>query len=100
MKIRFRLFYRIFRFRCANQIQIQSLLINKQHLSHWLLDSSGTSCVLGNVRHLAIGSWIHPECLAFRDSSGTSCVPGNVRHLAIGSWTHLERLALAGIKIV
>ncbi|GJY41086.1 hypothetical protein Tco_0428356 [Tanacetum coccineum] len=35
MGIRFRLFYRIFRFRCANQIQIQiqSLLINKQHLS-------------------------------------------------------------------
>ncbi|GKE95545.1 hypothetical protein Tco_1580400, partial [Tanacetum coccineum] len=33
MGIRFRLFYRIFRFRCANQIQIQSLLINKQHLT-------------------------------------------------------------------
>ncbi|GJX21843.1 putative ribonuclease H-like domain-containing protein [Tanacetum coccineum] len=32
MGIRFRLFYQIFRFRCANQIQIQSLLINKQHL--------------------------------------------------------------------
>ncbi|GKC92290.1 hypothetical protein Tco_1157732, partial [Tanacetum coccineum] len=34
MGIKFRLFYRIFRFRCANQIQIQSLLINKQHLRH------------------------------------------------------------------
>ncbi|GJT20185.1 hypothetical protein Tco_0878891 [Tanacetum coccineum] len=33
MGIRFRLFYQIFRFRCANQIQIYSLLINKQHLT-------------------------------------------------------------------
>ncbi|GKD15916.1 putative reverse transcriptase domain-containing protein [Tanacetum coccineum] len=32
METRFKLFYRIFRFRCANHIQIQSLLINKQHL--------------------------------------------------------------------
>ncbi|GJX28783.1 argininosuccinate synthase, chloroplastic [Tanacetum coccineum] len=32
MKIKFRLFYRIFRFRCANQIHIQRLLINKQNL--------------------------------------------------------------------
>ncbi|GJZ19498.1 hypothetical protein Tco_0556088 [Tanacetum coccineum] len=64
---------------------------------------NNTSCVPGNLRHLAIGSWTHLERLAFRvmtslghwrlDSSGASCVPGNVRHLAIGSWTHLERLA-------
>nr|GEU29103.1 reverse transcriptase domain-containing protein [Tanacetum cinerariifolium] len=69
------------------------------------------SCVSGNVRHLSIGTWTHPECLAFRvilvtwplalgfiqnvlhsgkcsslghwhlDLSRTSCVPGNVRHL-------------------
>nr|GEX16266.1 hypothetical protein [Tanacetum cinerariifolium] len=35
-------------------------------LGHWLLDSSGTSFVPGNGRHLAIGSWTHPERLAFR----------------------------------
>ncbi|GJU70043.1 hypothetical protein Tco_1256302 [Tanacetum coccineum] len=33
MGIRFRFFYRILRFRFTNQIQIQSLLINKHHLS-------------------------------------------------------------------
>ncbi|GJW79433.1 hypothetical protein Tco_0143408 [Tanacetum coccineum] len=33
-------------------------------LGHWLLDSSGASCVPSNVRHLAIGSWTHPECKA------------------------------------
>ncbi|GKD99621.1 hypothetical protein Tco_1387605, partial [Tanacetum coccineum] len=64
---------------------------------------NNTSCVPGNLRHLAIGSWTHLERLAFRvmtslghwrlDSSGASCVLGNVRHLAIGSWTHLEHLA-------
>ncbi|GJU88698.1 hypothetical protein Tco_1301121 [Tanacetum coccineum] len=93
-------------------------------LGHWLLDSFGASGIPGNVRHLAIGPWTHPERLAFRemfvtwplalglirnvlrsgkcsslghwllDSSETSCIPGNVRHLAIGSWTHPERLAL------
>ncbi|GKF21053.1 hypothetical protein Tco_0069691, partial [Tanacetum coccineum] len=35
-------------------------------LGHWLLDISGTSCVPGNVHHLAIGSWTHPGRLAFR----------------------------------
>ncbi|GJW79436.1 hypothetical protein Tco_0143411 [Tanacetum coccineum] len=35
-------------------------------LGHWLLDSSETSCVTGIARHLAIGSWTHPERLAFR----------------------------------
>ncbi|GJS87463.1 hypothetical protein Tco_0770099 [Tanacetum coccineum] len=35
-------------------------------LGHWLLDSSGTSCVLGNGRHLASGSWTHLKRLAFR----------------------------------
>ncbi|GJW58966.1 hypothetical protein Tco_0105697 [Tanacetum coccineum] len=35
-------------------------------LGHWLLDSSGTSCVPGNGRYLASGSWTHPKCLAFR----------------------------------
>ncbi|GKE35386.1 hypothetical protein Tco_1454708, partial [Tanacetum coccineum] len=87
-------------------------------LDHWHLDSSGASCVSGNVRHLAIGTWTHSEHLAFRemfvtwplalglirsvlrsekclslghwhlDSSGASCVPGNDRHLATGTWTH------------
>ncbi|GJW71218.1 hypothetical protein Tco_0128135 [Tanacetum coccineum] len=35
-------------------------------LGHCLLDSSGASCVPGIVHHLAIGSWTHPERLAFR----------------------------------
>ncbi|GKB04824.1 hypothetical protein Tco_0833019 [Tanacetum coccineum] len=34
-------------------------------LGHWLSDSSGTSCVPGNGRHLAIGSRTHPGRLAF-----------------------------------
>ncbi|GJS72812.1 hypothetical protein Tco_0705653 [Tanacetum coccineum] len=97
--------------------------------SHWLLDSSGTACVPGIVRYFAIGSWTHPERLAFRvlyvtwplalglirsflhsgyctslgnwllDSSGATCIPGNVRHLAIGSWTHSECKELVGIKV-
>ncbi|GKA87438.1 hypothetical protein Tco_0809202 [Tanacetum coccineum] len=87
-------------------------------LGHWRLDSSGTSCILGDDRHLAIGAWTHLGRLAFwemidtwplalgliwdvlhsercsslghwcLDSSGTSYVPGNVRLLAIGAWTH------------
>ncbi|GJX50812.1 hypothetical protein Tco_0277657 [Tanacetum coccineum] len=36
-------------------------------LGHWRLDSSGASCVPGNTRHLAIGTWTHPERLAFRE---------------------------------
>ncbi|GKC01107.1 hypothetical protein Tco_0987243 [Tanacetum coccineum] len=93
-------------------------------LGHWHLDSSGASCVPRNIRHLTIGTWTHPECLAFQellfvtwplalgliqsvlrfgkyaslnhwhlDSFGGSCVSGNIRHLAIGTWTHPERLA-------
>ncbi|GJZ72544.1 hypothetical protein Tco_0636395 [Tanacetum coccineum] len=91
-------------------------------LGHWHLDSSRASCISGNVRHMAIGNWSHPERLAFRemfvtyplalvlirsvlhsekcsslghwhlDSSGASYVPGNVCHLAIGTWTHPDRL--------
>ncbi|GKD74289.1 hypothetical protein Tco_1332571 [Tanacetum coccineum] len=104
---------------------IRSVLRSRKCLSldHWHLDSSGASCIPGNVRHLAIGTWTHPERLAFRemfvtwplalglirsvlrsgkcsslghwhlDSSGVSCVPGNTRHLAVGTWTHPERLA-------
>nr|GEW86545.1 hypothetical protein [Tanacetum cinerariifolium] len=34
-------------------------------LGHWLLDSSGTSCASGKMRHLAIGSLTHLERLAF-----------------------------------
>ncbi|GJT63340.1 hypothetical protein Tco_1006873 [Tanacetum coccineum] len=34
-------------------------------LGHWLLDSSGTSCVPGNGRLLAVGSWTHLECKTF-----------------------------------
>nr|GFA05151.1 hypothetical protein [Tanacetum cinerariifolium] len=34
-------------------------------LGHWHLDSSGTSCASGGVRHLAIGAWTHPKRLAF-----------------------------------
>ncbi|GKF32497.1 hypothetical protein Tco_0102295 [Tanacetum coccineum] len=34
-------------------------------LGHWHLDSSGASCVPGNVCHLAIGTWTHPDRLAF-----------------------------------
>ncbi|GJT09498.1 hypothetical protein Tco_0856540 [Tanacetum coccineum] len=33
------------------------------------------------------------------DSFGASCVPGNVRHLAIGTWTHLERLAFWVMRV-
>ncbi|GJV97447.1 hypothetical protein Tco_1549024 [Tanacetum coccineum] len=33
-------------------------------LVHWCLDSSSTSFAPGNVRHLAIGAWTHPERLA------------------------------------
>nr|GEV11835.1 hypothetical protein [Tanacetum cinerariifolium] len=36
-----------------------------------------TSCTPGNMRHLAIGSWTHPECLAFR----VMCI---TRPLALG----------------
>nr|GEY23230.1 hypothetical protein [Tanacetum cinerariifolium] len=90
---------------------------------HWHLDSSGASCIPRNVRHLAIGTWTHPEHHAFwemfvtwplalgliwnvlrsekcsslghwhLDSSGAFCVLENVRHLAVGTWTHPERLA-------
>ncbi|GKA64141.1 hypothetical protein Tco_0763747, partial [Tanacetum coccineum] len=51
-----------------------------------------------NGRHLAIGTWTHPERLAFRhlDSSGTSCIPGNGCHLAIGTWTHPECFLVPG----
>nr|GEV99849.1 hypothetical protein [Tanacetum cinerariifolium] len=76
------------------------------------LNSSGASCVSGNVCHLDIGTWSHPERLVFRVMCVTwplvlglirsvfayrliaSCVPGNVCHLSIGAWTHPERLAL------
>ncbi|GJW61193.1 hypothetical protein Tco_0110528 [Tanacetum coccineum] len=40
----------------------ESLAFQWASLGHWLLDSSGTSCIPGNERHLAIGSWTHPEC--------------------------------------
>nr|GEV10456.1 hypothetical protein [Tanacetum cinerariifolium] len=43
-------------------------------------------CKICGRKCASLGHWI-------LDSSGTFCVPGNVRHLAIGSWTHLERLA-------
>ncbi|GKA95097.1 hypothetical protein Tco_0817135 [Tanacetum coccineum] len=68
------------------------------------------SCAPGNRCHLAIGSWTHPECLAFRvmaslgqwllNSSGTSCAPSKGRHMAIGSWTHPECETFIGIKVV
>ncbi|GKB50136.1 hypothetical protein Tco_0900889 [Tanacetum coccineum] len=104
---------------------IRNVLRSGKYLSlgHWYLDSSGASCVPGNTRHLAIGTWTHPERLAFWemfvtwslalglirsvlhsrqysslghwhiDSSGTSCISRNVRHLAIGTWSHPKRLA-------
>ncbi|GKE69968.1 hypothetical protein Tco_1528040, partial [Tanacetum coccineum] len=34
-------------------------------LGHWSLDSSGTSCILGDFHHLAIGAWTHLGRLAF-----------------------------------
>ncbi|GJU88907.1 hypothetical protein Tco_1301330 [Tanacetum coccineum] len=87
------------------------------------------SCVPGIVRYLAIGSWTHPERLAFRvlyvtwplalglirnilrsgyytslghwllDSSGLSCVSGTVRYLAIGSWTHPRYLVFRAMYV-
>nr|GEV32942.1 hypothetical protein [Tanacetum cinerariifolium] len=36
-------------------------------LDHWHLDSSGSSCVLGNARHLAVGAWTHPKRVVFWD---------------------------------
>ncbi|GKD51906.1 hypothetical protein Tco_1280882 [Tanacetum coccineum] len=56
-----------------------------------------TSCALGNGCHLAIGSWTHPERLAFQVMGVTWPVAFglilNVLHSS-GSWTHPERLAL------
>ncbi|GJV86209.1 hypothetical protein Tco_1530147 [Tanacetum coccineum] len=52
-------------------------------LGHWSLDSSGTSCILGDFSSL--GHWR-------LDSFRTSCILRDVRHLAIGAWTHLGRL--------
>nr|GFC01369.1 hypothetical protein [Tanacetum cinerariifolium] len=62
-------------------------------LGHWLLDSSGMTCVreifvtwpldlglirndlrLGNIRHLTIGSWTYPKRLAFG------------KYLSLGHW--------------
>ncbi|GKD93359.1 hypothetical protein Tco_1373196 [Tanacetum coccineum] len=50
---------------CSEE-EAQAVLPLPVSLSHWLLDSFGTFCVPGNGRHLAIGSWTHPERLAFR----------------------------------
>nr|GEX43831.1 hypothetical protein [Tanacetum cinerariifolium] len=55
----------------------------------------------GDGRHLAIGSWAHPERLAFRVTGVTwPLALGHIRNvlrfgrrLAIGSWTHSKRLA-------
>nr|GEZ10612.1 hypothetical protein [Tanacetum cinerariifolium] len=78
-------------------------------LGHWRLDSSGASCVSGNIRRLAIGPWTHPERHAFQGIYVTwplvlglirsVYVPGNLRHLAIGAWTHPGRLAFRGIYV-
>ncbi|GJY75515.1 hypothetical protein Tco_0480631 [Tanacetum coccineum] len=110
---------------------IRSVLRSGQYssLSHWHLDSSGTSCISGNVCHLAIGTWTPPEHLAFRailvtwplalglirnvlhsekcsslgywhlDSSRAFCVLGNVRHLSIGTWTHPWCETPTGVKM-
>nr|GEV60841.1 hypothetical protein [Tanacetum cinerariifolium] len=84
---------------------IRSILRFEEYtsLGHWPLDSSGASCVPGNICHLAIGAWTYPERLHSGeftslghwrlDSSGASCIPRNIRNLAIGAWTYLERLA-------
>ncbi|GJU42212.1 putative reverse transcriptase domain-containing protein [Tanacetum coccineum] len=46
---------------------IQNVLHSGQYssLGHWHLDSSRTSCILRNTRHLAIGTWTHPKRLVF-----------------------------------
>nr|GEV01498.1 hypothetical protein [Tanacetum cinerariifolium] len=48
---------------------IRNVLRFEKHssLGHWRLDSSGTYYVSGNIRHLAIGAWTHPECTEFRE---------------------------------
>ncbi|GKC21111.1 hypothetical protein Tco_1023261 [Tanacetum coccineum] len=39
-------------------------------LGHWHLDSSGASCVTGNIIiHLAIGTWAHPEGAYYQDKN-------------------------------
>nr|GEU82311.1 hypothetical protein [Tanacetum cinerariifolium] len=55
--------------KCTSLGLIRSVLRSRKctSLGHWHLDSSGASCVSGNVCHLAIGSWTHPEHLAFRE---------------------------------
>nr|GEU35205.1 hypothetical protein [Tanacetum cinerariifolium] len=115
----------------AEEILADSGLRSEEYASlcHWRLDSSRASCISGNIRHLAIGAWIHPKLLACRgmyvtwplalglirsilhfreyaslghwrlESSGTSSISKNIRHLAIGAWAHLERLAFQGICI-
>ncbi|GJT41908.1 hypothetical protein Tco_0941773 [Tanacetum coccineum] len=86
--------------------------------------------IQGNiVHHFAIGTWTHPERIAFReifvawplalaliqrvlhfekylslshwrlDLSGAYCISRNIRHLAIGAWTHPERIAFREIFV-
>nr|GEV72908.1 hypothetical protein [Tanacetum cinerariifolium] len=87
---------------CTEASNVLVLFFRRTSLGRWHLDSSEESCVLGNVRHLAIGTWTHSERLAFWEmyvtwplalglirsvlrsgkctSLGASCIPQNVRH--------------------
>nr|GEV78786.1 hypothetical protein [Tanacetum cinerariifolium] len=70
-------------------------------LGHWNLNSSGASCALGNVRHLAIGTWTHLECLALREVCVTwPLVLGLIRNVLrsgkcalLGHW-HLDSFGM------
>nr|GEX46874.1 hypothetical protein [Tanacetum cinerariifolium] len=44
----------------------------------------------GSPKYMAGSYWAHSK--GALNSSGASCVSGNVRHLAIGTWSHPERL--------
>nr|GEW32558.1 hypothetical protein [Tanacetum cinerariifolium] len=73
-------------------------LYSKSYLYVEKLDES-FRLLLGDLQDMwrkgkcaSLGHWL-------LDSSGASCVSGNVRHLTIGSWTHLKSLVLAGIQI-
>nr|GEV99712.1 hypothetical protein [Tanacetum cinerariifolium] len=73
-------------------------------LGHWHLDSSGASCAPGNMHHLAIGTWTHPERLVLWEMYVTWPLALGLiqivlhsrkwRYLAIDTWTHRKRLAL------
>nr|GFA08720.1 hypothetical protein [Tanacetum cinerariifolium] len=78
-------------------------------LGYRRLDSSGTSCVPGNLRHLTIGAWTHPGRLALREMFVTWPLAlglirdvlrfGKCSSLGIGVWTHPGWETYVGIKI-